>query len=156
MAASEFSRAIRWRSSAVWPSLLVMKIVWARAQVRRRFAQVPRGSRCSLPKGCWRSIRRRRAGARAGPNTGNHRQAAAVATEFFYRIAPAFHAVLVHEHDDVLQVSTRACRVRHRPFPSRATGICRPTPRAAGSGLPAKQLVEQPLVKGRPVWNDTA
>ncbi|MEI9864975.1 MAG: hypothetical protein WDN00_10550 [Limisphaerales bacterium] len=33
-----------------------------------------------------------------------------VAAEFFNRVTPAFHAVLVHEHDDILEVRRQHVR----------------------------------------------
>ena len=56
MPASGLNWAMRRRSSAVLPSLLVMKIVLARARCEGGSRKVPRGSSRSLPKGCWRSI----------------------------------------------------------------------------------------------------
>ena len=60
-AAFRLSRAavknmMRRRNSSVLPSLLVMKMVFARARCDGGSRKVPRGNRCSLPKGCCRSI----------------------------------------------------------------------------------------------------
>ena len=48
---------IRARSRVVSPSLLVMKMVLARDRCEGGSRKVPRGSKCSLPNGCWQSIK---------------------------------------------------------------------------------------------------
>ena len=49
--------AIRARNKPLFPSLLVIKIVLARAKCEGGSRNVPRGSNFSFPNGCWESIK---------------------------------------------------------------------------------------------------
>ena len=67
--------------------------------------KVPRGSRCSLPNGCWQSIEHDVAPAAAQfPILKAVVEQQGVAAEFFDRVTAGFHAVFVHENDDVLEI----------------------------------------------------
>ena len=150
MAASELNSAMRRRSSAVWPSLLVMKIVWARARCDGGSRNVPRGSRCSLPNGCWRSTNTtscRR--PRRSPILKTIVEQQRVAAEFFYRITPAFHAVLVHEHDDIPEIGRQHVGFVAGHFRIEQQRFAVGNHARRGLVFAQEDFIQQPLVKRR-------
>jgi len=113
-------------ASAVLPSLLVMKMVWARARCdggSRSVAAREQDARCrTAAGGQFRTTSCRR--PPQIPVLKARRRAAGVAAEFLDRVAPAFsRGPCPPGTDDVLQVRPRACKVHRQPFRNRATGI---------------------------------
>ena len=82
-----------------------MKMVLARARCEGGSRRVPRGSRRSLPKGCWRSISTMSCRRPAQfPVLKTIVQQQGVAAELLDGVAAALDAVLVHQHDHVLEI----------------------------------------------------
>ena len=132
--------AMRRRSSSVSPSLLVMKMVLARARweggSRKRAAReqplVAKGllavnQHDVLPPAPQFPV--------LEPVVEQER----VTAEFLDGVAAALDAVLVHQHHDVLEVGCEHVRFVAGHFRIRAAAICRPTRRAAAWCHPRKK-----------------
>jgi hypothetical protein len=95
---------MRARRPAVLPSLLVMKMVWARARCDGGSRNVPRGSKFVAERLLAVNQNHIMPATAQSPVLETVVEQQRVAAEFFNRVTPAFHAVLVHQHDDILEI----------------------------------------------------